>query len=39
MARRAKANITEVDGSHVVMVSKPQVVADVVRQAVATIER
>jgi pimeloyl-ACP methyl ester carboxylesterase len=39
MARRAKANITEVDGSHVVMVSKPQVVADVVRQAVATMER
>jgi len=35
MAERAGANITEVDGSHVIMVSKPQAVADVILKAVA----
>jgi pimeloyl-ACP methyl ester carboxylesterase len=39
MAKRAKANITEVDGSHVIMVSQPQVVTDVVMQALATVSR
>ena len=35
MAERAGATITEVDASHVVMVSHPDVVADVIRTAVA----
>jgi hypothetical protein len=35
MAERAGATITEVDGSHVIMVSQPQVVADVILSAVA----
>src|SRR5438105_1886298 len=33
MAERAGATITEVDGSHVIMVSQPQVVADVILSA------
>jgi hypothetical protein len=33
MARRAGAQITEVDASHVVMISHPDEVADVVRTA------
>jgi len=37
MAQRAKARVTEVDGSHAIMVSKPQVVADVVKQAFASV--
>ena len=37
MARRAGATITEVDSSHVAMVSHPDVVADVIRTAVAAI--
>lgn len=37
MAKRAKATITEVDGSHVIMISKPQVVTDVITQALATV--
>ena len=36
MAQRAGAAITEVDGSHVIMISQPEVVADVILQAVAT---
>ncbi|WP_406044575.1 alpha/beta hydrolase [Micromonospora sp. NBC_00898] len=39
MAQRAKATITEEEGSHVIMVSKPQVVADVIMQAVAAAGR
>jgi pimeloyl-ACP methyl ester carboxylesterase len=35
MAERAGATITEIEGSHVIMVSQPQAVADVILQAVA----
>jgi pimeloyl-ACP methyl ester carboxylesterase len=35
MAERAGARITEVDGSHVIMVSQPQAVTDVILEAVA----
>jgi pimeloyl-ACP methyl ester carboxylesterase len=35
MAERAGATITEVEGSHVIMMSQPQVVADVIVTAVA----
>ena len=35
MARRAKATITEVDGSHVTMVSQPDAVTDVILKAAA----
>jgi pimeloyl-ACP methyl ester carboxylesterase len=35
MARRAGARVTEVDGSHVVMVSQPQAVTDVIVEALA----
>jgi len=37
MAERAGAKITEVEGSHVIMISQPQVVADVILEAVAAI--
>jgi pimeloyl-ACP methyl ester carboxylesterase len=37
MAQRAGATITEVEGSHVIMISRPQVVADVIMTAMATI--
>jgi pimeloyl-ACP methyl ester carboxylesterase len=37
MAERAGATITEVEGSHVIMISKPQVVADVILSAVAAV--
>src|SRR5437667_2787730 len=37
MARRAGATITEVDGSHVIMLSQPQVVTDVILSAVAAV--
>jgi pimeloyl-ACP methyl ester carboxylesterase len=36
MARRAGARITEVDGSHVIMISRPDVVADVIMEAVSS---
>jgi hypothetical protein len=39
MAQRARANISEMDGSHVVMISQPGPVADVImtaHQAVAS---
>ena len=39
MAERAGATITEVDGSHVIMVSQPQVVADAILAAVAAVGR
>jgi pimeloyl-ACP methyl ester carboxylesterase len=39
MAERAGATITEAEGSHVIMVSQPELVADVVRTAVATVVR
>src|SRR5216683_2987153 len=35
MAKRAGATITEVDGSHVIMISQPQIVADVILGALA----
>jgi pimeloyl-ACP methyl ester carboxylesterase len=37
MARRAGATITEVEGSHVIMISQPQIVTDVILRAVAAI--
>jgi pimeloyl-ACP methyl ester carboxylesterase len=37
MAERAGATITEVDASHVVMVSQPQAVTDVIRQALGSV--
>jgi pimeloyl-ACP methyl ester carboxylesterase len=37
MAERAGATITEAEGSHVIMISKPQVVADVILSAVAAV--
>jgi len=37
MAERAGATITEVDGSHVIMVSQPQAVAEVILEAVAAV--
>jgi pimeloyl-ACP methyl ester carboxylesterase len=39
MAERAGATITEVDGSHVIMVSQPQAVTDVILEAVAAAAR
>jgi pimeloyl-ACP methyl ester carboxylesterase len=39
MAERAGAKITEVEGSHVIMVSQPQAVADVILAAVAATRR
>jgi pimeloyl-ACP methyl ester carboxylesterase len=37
MAERAGAKITEVEGSHVIMISQPRVVADVILEAVAAV--
>jgi pimeloyl-ACP methyl ester carboxylesterase len=37
MAERAGARITEVEGSHVIMVSQPQAVTDVILEAVAAV--
>jgi pimeloyl-ACP methyl ester carboxylesterase len=37
MAERAGATITELDGSHVIMVSQPQAVTDVILEAVASV--
>jgi pimeloyl-ACP methyl ester carboxylesterase len=39
MAERAGATITEVEGSHVIMVSQPQAVTDVILAAVAAVSR
>ena len=39
MAQRAGAAITEVEGSHVIMISQPQAVTDVIRQAIAGVTR
>jgi hypothetical protein len=36
MAERAGAAITEVEGSHVIMVSRPDAVAEVILQAVSS---
>jgi pimeloyl-ACP methyl ester carboxylesterase len=37
MAERAGAKITEIDGSHVIMVSQPQAVTNVILEAVASV--
>jgi pimeloyl-ACP methyl ester carboxylesterase len=37
MARRAGADITEIDSSHVVMISKPDAVTDVILKALGTV--
>jgi pimeloyl-ACP methyl ester carboxylesterase len=37
-AQRAGAKITEVDGSHVIMISQPQVVTDVIMEALAAVK-
>ena len=37
MAERAGAKITEADGSHVIMISQPEVVANVILEAVASV--
>jgi pimeloyl-ACP methyl ester carboxylesterase len=37
MAQRAKATITEIEGSHVIMISQPQAVTDVILIALAAI--
>ena len=37
MAQRAGATITEVEGSHVIMISRPQAVTDVILSAVAAV--
>jgi pimeloyl-ACP methyl ester carboxylesterase len=37
MAKRAGAAITEVEGSHVIMISQPQVVTDVILSAVTAV--
>ncbi len=37
MAERAGATITELEGSHVIMISQPQAVTDVILGAVAAI--
>ena len=37
MAKRAGARITEVEGSHVIMISQPQVVTDVILSAIAAV--
>jgi pimeloyl-ACP methyl ester carboxylesterase len=39
MAERAGATITEVEGSHVIMMSQPQVVADVILSALAAVSQ
>ena len=39
MARRAGAAITEVEGSHVIMISQPQAVTDVILQAIDSLTR
>jgi pimeloyl-ACP methyl ester carboxylesterase len=38
MAQRAGATITEVEGSHVIMISQPQAVTDVILEALAAVE-
>jgi pimeloyl-ACP methyl ester carboxylesterase len=37
MAQRAKAEITEVEGSHVIMISQPQAVTDVIMKALQSV--
>ena len=37
MAQRAGATITEIEGSHVIMISQPQAVTDVILEAIAAV--
>ena len=37
MAKRAGADILQIDGSHVIMISQPQAVADVIFKALASV--
>jgi pimeloyl-ACP methyl ester carboxylesterase len=37
MAERAGADITEVEGSHVIMISQPDVVTEVIQAAIAKV--
>jgi hypothetical protein len=37
MAQRAGADITEIEGSHVIMVSQPQAVTDVIVAAATSV--
>jgi pimeloyl-ACP methyl ester carboxylesterase len=39
MAERAGATITELEGSHVIMLSQPEAVADVIQTAAAAVDR
>jgi hypothetical protein len=39
MAKRAGATITEVEGSHVIMISQPQVVAETIMTALAAVSQ
>jgi hypothetical protein len=39
MAERAGATITEVEGSHVIMVSQPEAVTDVIKTAATAVDR
>jgi pimeloyl-ACP methyl ester carboxylesterase len=39
MAERAGADITEVEGSHVIMMSQPEVVTDAILRALAEVSR
>ena len=39
MAERAGATITELEGSHVIMISRPEAVADVILTAAAAVDR
>ena len=39
MAERAGATIAEVEGSHVIMISRPDAVADVIKTAAAAVNR
>jgi hypothetical protein len=39
MGQRAGAAITELDGSHMIMISQPQAVTDVILEALAAVDR
>jgi hypothetical protein len=39
MAERARATITEAEGSHAILVSRPEIVADVIQTAAAAVDR
>jgi hypothetical protein len=39
MAERAGATISEAEGSHVIMISQPKIVTDVIRQALSAVRQ